>query len=364
MYIGNTDSSGLSHLLFGLISNSLAEAVAGHGRVVQVTLRTDGAAEVVDDGRIFPLSETTNGVPSVQRAFTTFSAGARGFSPYQMGWAGSDYGVVTALSERLDVTVRSPSSRYRQAFHRGVLHAAVESGGPPDDRGLTIVFRPDPLIFGDARFDADTIRDRLRDLAFLHSGVRITLVDEANGTRDEFEYPDGIRDYVRFCTQSRSPLHPEPIVIRGEEQHVRYEIGLQWCEDEDEIVRSFANHYYTPTGGTHYYGLRSGVATGLGDFVQGSAPHLGEVKGEDARTGLTAVVSVWLHEPVFMGSIRSTLGNPEVEGIVKAAVRNGVRSYLEANPSAADRIVRAVVMERDLRLAAKAIRDQKRNRAE
>ncbi|MBN9121068.1 MAG: DNA topoisomerase IV subunit B, partial [Planctomycetes bacterium] len=235
---------------------------------------------------------------------------------------------------------------YQHVFTRGVTSAVVESGGPPGDRGLTVAFKPDPEIFGAAAFDADAIRDRLRQLAFLHSGVRITFTDETAGARDEFEYADGIRQYVKFLNEGRSPLHADVIVLRGEEQDVRYEVGLQWCADESEERRSFANHHFTPRGGTHDSGLRSGVAAGVRDFIRAIAADPGKFEGDDLRTGLTAVVSVWLREPMFMGATRSHLGNPEAEAVVKVAVRRSVFEYFETNRGVAERVGKAVLAAR------------------
>jgi DNA gyrase subunit B len=354
MYIGSTDAHGLSHLLFEIITNSLAEAVAGYGRAVRIALRADGSAEVADDGRILP-NDT-----AVDHVFALIGTGHRGYRPYPGGRDYLCYAMANALSERLDVAVRSDASRYQHSFRRGVTHVVLQSGGPPGDRGLTIAFRPDPLIFGDAQFDADAIRNRLRQLAFLHSGIRITFSDESTGTQDEFEYADGIREYVRFLNEGHHPLHPDVIVLRGEEQGIRYEVGLQWCADESEMRMSFANHYYTQDGGTHATGLRSGAISGLADFIRQHAPPADEFRGDDLRSGLTAVVSVWLREPQFAGARRTHLNNPEVETVVTSAVRSGVRTYFEANREAAERVVRAVVAARDARVAARAERQKKR----
>jgi DNA gyrase subunit B len=350
MYIGSTDSRGLHYLLFGITTESLAEAVAGHGREVRVTFRTDGFVEVADDGR---------GPPNVEQAFAVLD-GHRGYCPYPDGRDYFGYPVANALSERLRVLVRSDGSVYQHAFTRGVTSAVVESAGPPGDRGLTVAFKPDPEIFGAAQLDADAIRDRLRQLAYLHSGVRITFADEASGTRDAFEYADGIREYVALLNEGRSPLHADVIVLRGEEQGVRYEVGLQWCEDADEVRHSFANHYRTTNGGSHDRGLAAGAALGLRDFTRAHQPLRGEFISDDFRDALTAVVSVWLREPYFESATRSRLGNPEVEGVVTAAVRRGVREYFEANRGAAERVVKAVVAVRDAREAARPERRKKR----
>jgi DNA gyrase subunit B len=362
MYIGDTDARGLFTLLFELVTQSLEEVVAGHGRSVRVALRADGFAEVADDGRTWPASNPPAGMPTIEQAFAEFGYGYRwNLDPYRTcGLHDIGYPIANALSERLRVLVRTDGSVYQHVFTRGVTSAVVESAGPPGDRGLTVKFRPDPDIFGDARFDADAIRDRLRQLAYLHSGARITFTDEATGTRDEFEYADGIREYVRFLNANRRPLRADVIVLRGEEQGVRYEVGLQWCEDEGEMRLSFANYYCTPQGGTHDSGLRAGVTAGVRDFIQTTAADSGKFESEDLRAGLTAVVSVWLTEPQFSGATRERLSNPEVEPVVKAAVRRDVCDYFEANRKTAERVVEAVVAARDARGAATAERRKKK----
>lgn len=350
LYVGDTGSSGLSHILFELISNSLAEIVAGNGRSVRVTLHVDGSAEVDDDGSVIPSND-------VERTLTFIGTGYR---PPPTGRDYFWYVVANALSERLSIAVRSDGSRYQHVFTRGITNAVVQTGGPPNDRGLTITFRPDAEIFGDAAFDRVAIRDRLQQLAYLHSGVRITFVDETAGTHDEFEFADGIAAYVRWLNVARQPLHDEVIIIRGEERSLRYEVGLQWCADPDEIRMSFANHYGTRQGGSHDSGVRTGAAMAIRDFVREFQSEAGELPGEDMRAGLTAVVSVWLAEPQFCGPTRLQLSNPEAEAIVRTVVRRGVCEYFETNREAAKRVVDAVIAARATRLAFQAERKRKR----
>ena len=228
------------------------------------------------------------------------------------------------------------------------------------NNGLTVSFLPDSQIFAGVQFDASAIRDRLRQLAFLHSGARITFADELTGTHDEFEYADGIRDYVPVLNEGRQPLLADVIVLRGEEEGVRYEVGLQWTDDVNEMRQAFANHYRTRDGGTHETGLKSGVAAGLLDYIREHAPKSGEFKNEDFRAGLTSVVSVWLGEPMFEGRSRTRLSNPEIESVVKAAVRRGVREYFEANADDAKRVVEAVILARDARVLASTLRKKNR----
>lgn len=335
MFLGETGARGPHSLLFDLVTESLAEVNVGHGRSVRVALLADGSAEVADDGRI---------PPDIERAFGRLPAG-HGYRPPGAGRIEFPYIVANALSEWLRVEACAGAEVRVHRFRRGETESSARLAGAFARSGLTVAFKPDPKIFGAATFDAPTIRERLRQLAYLHSGVRITFTDEAAGTHDVFDYADGIRAYVAHLNADRTSLHAEPILIRGEEQGVRYEVGLQWCEEE-EVRRSFANHYFTRNGGTHDSGLRHGVATGLRDFIQAIA---GKFEGEDLRAGLTAVVSVWLSDPMFSGATRDQLSNPEVEGVVKAAVRRGMCDYFEANRTVAERVVKAVVAARDSR---------------
>jgi DNA gyrase subunit B len=337
MYIGDTGARGLTYLLFSLVSESLAEVAAGRGNEVRVILRADGSAEVSDDGR--PM-------PNVEAAFTEFNAGGRGdVSPYQSrtGVHDGTYFVANALSERLTVVARAAGSAYTHAFRRGVTDAAFPNAGPPDGNELTVTFRPDPDIFGAAQFDPAEVRERLRELAFLHSGVRFAFTD-ASGTRDVFECGDGIRAFLEHLTAARAPLH-DALIVRGEDAGVRYEIGLRWCAAAGE-VRSFVNGGRT-AGGTHERGALAGAVAGLRAALPLAASD--GFKADDLRAGLTAVVSVWLREPRFMGAMRTELGNAEVEGVVRSAVRAGVGAYFAAEPADAAKVLEAVTAERDAR---------------
>ncbi|MBP3953924.1 hypothetical protein J8F10_01230 [Gemmata sp. G18] len=303
--------------------------------------------EVVDD------RSPVFGELSLESVFTQW----HGLGPGADGRYWGTYLAANALSAELTVRVRTDGSVYQHTFRRGVTHAVLQSGGAPNDRGLTIRFRPDSLIFGDVRFDSETIRDRLRQCAFLHSGVRISFTDESDGAHDEFEFADGIRAYVAWLNADRTPIHPDVIVIRGEEAGVRYEVGLQWCEGDDVTV-SFANDRRLPEGGTHVYGMRAGVTKAVNSFIRERIHGERVVKGDDARTGLAAVVSVRLADAMFMGAARIQLDNPEVEGIVASGVTQFLREHFKAHPAVADRIVRNAIAARDSRETVSAARNE------
>lgn len=340
MYLGWTDSRGLHHMLFAMVRESLAESASGNGRAVRVTLHADGSAEVGDD-REPPVQ--------IEPLFAFFGTGGHNELTYVFA---------NALSEWLRVESVSGADVYHQRFRRGVAEPPVQLVGTAR-RGLTVRFRPDPDIFGTASFDADTVRDRLRQYAFLHSGVRITFTDEAAGTRDEFEYADGIREYVRRLNAGRAPLHPDVIVIRGEADGVRYEVGLQWCKEVEERTESFANDWRTVNGGTHVNGLRAAVRRAVSDVLRGHPAKHG-VNGEDVRDGLTAVVSVRMPDAWFSGATRDRLGSPQVEGIVAAVVRQALDAYFDANPAVAAMIASRALTARELREAVRAARSMVR----
>jgi DNA gyrase subunit B len=340
MYIGNTDAGGLHHILFGLVTSALREFSHGNGRSVRVGLRADNTVEVVDDA-----PPTRAGDPELEFLFTR----VYGHNPNPGGRDWLCYATASALSEHLTVRARSPGITYQHTFRRGVTHAVLQSGGPPDDRGLMVRFRPDPEIFGTARFDPGAIRDRLRQYAFLNSGVRITFSDEAAGTSDEFEYADGIREYVQWLNADRTPLHPDVIVIRGEDEGVRYEVGLQWCAEAEEVRVAFANDRYLPLGGTHVSGVRTGVTRTLNQLIREQFSREQIVTGDDARSGLTAVVSVRMDQPMFLGATRSHLGNPEAERVLAADVGRFLRDYFEANREVTKRVVRNAIVARAAR---------------
>ncbi len=345
MFIGSTDSRGLHELLFNLVTDLLNEMARAQGSALSVILHADHSIEIADD-RNSVFEE-----PSLESIFTQLY----GHGPDTDGRYRGAYLTANALSAELNVRVRTDGSVYQHTFRRGVTHAVLQSGGPPNDRGLTIRFRPDPLIFGELQFDSEMIRDMLRQHAFLHSGVRISFTDESGGAHDEFEFADGIRAYVQLLNTTRTPIHTDVIVIRGEQASIDYEAGLQWCE-EDEICTSFANDYYLPTGGTHVHGTRTGVTKAINHFIRTRMVGERPVKGDDARAGLTAIVSVRLEAPIFISAARTNLGNPEAELVLASRVEQELLRHFEVNPEVAERVVRRAILERNLREAAHTAR--------
>lgn len=330
MFVGSTDARGLHHLLFALVASALTEIAAGEGTFVSVRLGADGSATVEDDAP--PL--LADGQPQLELVCTRWL----GHAPNPNGRDYTAYLMTNALAAQFRAVARSPGAVHTHTFRHGITHAAAQVPGPADARGFAVEFRPDPELFGGATFDPHTIRERLRALAYLHSGVRVSFAPVV-GACEEFCFVDGTREHVLALSAGREPLHADPIVIRGEANGVRYEVGLQWCVDQTHDVASFANDRLTPHGGTHVTGVRTGVTRAVLDWLRANES-LGNVVGDDVRAGLRAVVAVRLADAMFAGATRSRLTNPEVEGIVARAVRVGLRAHFDAHPTEAERVVR------------------------
>lgn len=335
MYLGGTGERDLHFLLSEVVDSSLAAIGRGEGTAVRVTLCADGYVEVEDDG-VLPAD--------VERQFGALYYGhGQALVPGERSqWA---YTIANALSAQFTARVRTPGGVYQHTFRRGRTEAAMQLGGP-GARGLAVRFRPDPDIFGAHRFDPKSIRDRLRQCAYLHSGVHITFVDETGGTEDVWEYADGIAEYVKRLNAGRTPLHTRPFVIRGEAEGVRYEVGLQWCGENAEVCVTAANCWMTRGGGTHLTGFRGGYTRAVSEAVREHAPGWEKPTGEELRRGLTAVVSVWLPQPMFLSQFRAQLASLEAEGVVRSAVRRGLRDHFAASRELAAQVVRAAARAR------------------
>lgn len=346
MFVGSTDARGLHHQLFALVASALTEIVAGEGTFVSVRLGADGSATVEDDAP--PI--LADGQPQLELVCTRWL----GHAPNPNGRDYTAYLMANALAAQFRAVARSPGAVHTHTFRRGITHAAAQVPGPADARGFAIEFRPDPELFGGATFDPHAIRGRLRELAYLHSGVRMSFAPVV-GACEEFCFADGTREHVLALSAGREPLNADPIVIRGEANGVRYEVGLQWCADQTHGVASFANDRLTPHGGTHVTGVRTGVTRAVLDWLRANEC-VDNVAGDDVRAGLRAVVAARLADAMFAGATRSRLTNSEVEGIVARAVRAGLRAHFDAHPTEAERVVRHARAAAATRQAAKGRR--------
>lgn len=378
MYIGSTSESGLHHLVWEVVDNSVDEAQAGFCTRIDVRLLEGDVVSVLDNGRGIPVEmHAKTNKPALEVVMTTLHAGGKFDSEaYKVsgGLHGVGVSVVNALSEWLEVEVCKDGWRYRQRYERGFPVHPLEKCGPTDQVGTLVTFRPDDRIFETTEFSFDILSRRLRELAFLNSGLLITLSDErpeASGKRHEFRYEGGIVTFVKFLNQNRHTLHPEPILIRRETELeeggvLLAECSFQYNTGYQEEVFAFANNINTVDGGTHLTGFRSALTRVLNDYAAAT----GMVKksdepfsGNDVREGLTAVVSVKLSNPQFEGQTKARLGNRDVKGAVESAVYSGLSQYLEENPAVARRIVQKCQETSAARQAARRARELTRRKS-
>ncbi len=369
MYIGNVSTSGLHHLAYELVYNSVDEALAGHCRTIHVTINVDGSLSVSDDGRGIPVDEHPEAKrPTLEVVMTTVGAGAKfDHNTYKVsaGLHGIGSKAVTALSEWVEAEVRRNGRVYMQEYERGKPITEVKDVGAAGKRtGTRIKFRPDPEIFHDVTFDYDTLEARLRELAFLNKGLCIKLADERTGKEETFKYDGGIAEFVQYLNRAEEVLH-KPIYIEKTLDNVRVEVALQYAASEEERVRCYANNAYNSVGGTHLIGFRTALTRTLNTYGNKEGMFKNDLApiGEDFREGLTAIVSVQVPEPQLEAQTKIRLNNPEVEGIVASVVSEQLGIYLEENPKDAQKIMKKVILAAEAREAAakakKALKDRK-----
>ena len=370
MYIGSTGPAGLHHLVTELVDNSIDEIGAGYGTQINVQLHTDGSVSVSDDGRGIPVDmHATAGVSALEVVMTTLHAGGKFDGREQVGYqtAGGLHGVgascVNALSEWLHVQVQQNGAIYEQRYARGIPQTPVEKIGNSNKTGSRTTFMPDAEIFDTLDFSHDTLRDRLRELAFLNKGVRIQfhdVRDEDNSEPITFQYEGGIASFVTYYNQNKEVLHPEPIYIEGVQSDVIVEIAFQFNTAYSENISSYANNIRTAEGGFHESGFKSALTRAFKTYASANEL-LRNVKvdltGEDIREGMTAVISVKVPDPQFEGQTKSKLGNTEVEGIVQTFVGSRLKTLLEENPSVSKRIIQKAIDAARAREAARSARE-------
>ncbi|MBY0524992.1 MAG: DNA gyrase subunit B [Gemmataceae bacterium] len=370
MYIGNLESSGLHHLAYELVYNSVDEALAGHCTHIQVVVNVDGSLSVKDDGRGIPVEEHPEAKkPTLEVVLTTVGAGAKfDKATYKVsaGLHGIGAKAVTALSDWVEAEVRRDGHVYQMEFARGKATGPLQDLGlSPNQTGTRITFHPDPEIFKkDVLFDYDTLEARLRELSFLNKGLHISLADERTSKKESFKYEGGIADFVTYLNRSEEVLH-KPIYIDKTQDEVRVEVALQYTNGEEERVRCYANNAYNSMGGTHLVGFRTALTRALNGYGDKENLFKNDLKpiGEDFREGITGVISVQVPEPQFEAQTKVRLNNPEVEGIVTSVVLEALGKYLEENPKDAKRIMNKVITAAEAREAAakakKALKDRK-----
>jgi DNA gyrase subunit B len=363
MYVGSTGPSGLHHLVYEVVDNSIDEALAGFCDQINVTIHIDGSVTVIDNGRGIPVDRHASGKSAAEVVLTVLHAGGKfDNDSYKVsgGLHGVGVSVVNALSEALDLEIWRNGQVYTQSYERGIPAGELEVTGTTKRRGTKVTFRPDPQIFETTVFSFDTLAQRLRELAFLNGGIVITLDDERDGKNHKFQYDGGIVSFVTHLNKNKSAVNEKPIYMRGEKDGIEAEIALQWNDGYAEMIYSFANNINTHEGGTHLSGFRAALTRTINSYATKNnlAKDLKEsVTGDDIREGLTGVISVKIPHPQFEGQTKTKLGNTEVKGIVEAIVNDKLGAYLEENPGVARKVIGKAIDAARAREAARKARD-------
>ena len=384
MYIGSTGPSGLHHLVYEIVDNSIDEALAGYCTHIEVTIKPGNIIEVSDNGRGIPVDiQPKLGIPAVTVVYTVLHAGGK-FGGEDSGYkvAGGLHGVgasvVNALSEWLVVHVRRDGAEYEQSFKRGKPDGDLKKIGVAASTGTTVTFKPDPEMFTETtEYDYEILLKRLREESFLNSGVRITLTDERPESIEKNDgvppqesmcYEGGVRSFVQYLHEKRdlTPLHPQVIYMKGEANGAVAEVALQYCDSYNELILSFANNVHTPEGGTHEEGLKTALTRVFNEFGRAKG-YLKEKdenwQGSDVREGMIAVVSVKLQEAQFEGQTKAKLGNTYIKTLVSNIVYNKLSEFLEENPAVAKAVFEKVTQAARARAAAKKARDLVRRKS-
>ena len=367
MYIGGVDTKGLHHLAWEIIDNSVDEHLNGHADEIRVTLHKPGdALTVSDNGRGIPTDiHPKHKKSGVELVLTVLHAGGKfgdGESGYYHsgGLHGVGASVVNALSRKLVATVKRDGFEFTQAYAKGVPQAKLEKVGPARGHGTTIYFEPDNSIFKTTRFDADTLKNRLEDMSFIHSGLKITFKNELTGETTEFSHPGGIPEYLtKLVQRTQKAAVTEAVFGVKRETGERIECALQWTESTDESISSYVNGIRTPAGGTHENGLKTAIRKAVQNYCEIHPEAKKAIKGlkisaEDIREGVVAVLSVFVREPMFQGQTKEKLNNPELEAVVDNFIRPALETWLNNNKSAADLIVGRIVLAAQAREASRA----------
>ncbi len=369
MYIGDTSTRGLHHLVFEVVDNSIDEAMAGYCKNIEVIINKDGSVTVEDDGRGIPVDEhPVYKKPALEIVMTTLHAGGKFDDkayPIAGGLHGVGVSVVNALSEFLVVEVKRDGKIWRQRFERGEKKSELEVVGEADGTGTRITFMPDPEIFEKTNFSFELLAQRLKELAFLNPGLRIKIRDERKNKERTFYYEGGIVEFVKHLDREREPLHP-PIYIKGERDTTRVEVALQYNNSYFENILTFANNIHTIEGGTHLIGFKSALTKTINEYAK-KYNLIKEkdltITGDDTREGLTAVISVKVKRPQFEGQTKTKLGNSEVKGIVESIVADGLMRFLEENKEHAQKIIEKVKLAARSRIAAKKAKEITRRKS-
>ena len=379
MYIGSTSARGLHHLVYEVVDNSIDEAMAGYCTRVDVRIHADNSITVIDDGRGIPVDiHPVEGRPGVEVAMTTLHAGGKfDKNTYKVsgGLHGVGVSVVNALSEHLEVEITRDGRHYRQSYSRGEKLTELEVLGPADGSGTRVTFKPDREIFTELRYNVDTLSGRLREMAFLNRGLRISLRDErGNGSpaaglqeyeEEVYQYEGGLVEYVAYLRGSRQPVHPEVCAFEASREEAEIELAMQYDSGFSENTHTFVNNINTHEGGTHLTGLKAALTRTINDYARRNKLFKKadeSLSGDDVREGLTCVLSIKVREPQFEGQTKTKLGNSEVRGAVETTVNEHLQIFLEEHPKAAKAIIQKSLQAARAREAARKARDLARKK--
>jgi DNA gyrase subunit B len=367
MYIGGVGVRGLHHLLWEIVDNSIDEALAGYCDKITVVLHKDGSASVEDNGRGIPVEKhPVLKKSALEVVMTKLHAGGK-FSKKAYKVSGGLHGVglsvVNALSEWLEVWVKRNGKVYYQRYERGKPVTELKVVGEAKDTGTKIRFKPDPEIFEVTEFNYEIVAQRLRELAFLNKGIRITLIDERTGKRDEFYSEEGIKGFVALLNKNKPVLH-DIIYFSGEKNGIMVEVALQFTDTEFETLFAFANNIHTVEGGTHVVGFRAGLTRAINEYGKKNIKKFKPITGVDIREGLTAVISVKVPEPQFEGQTKTKLTNSDVKTVVESLTYSEVLRWLEEHPNEASKIIEKCLLAMKAREAARRARELVRRKSE
>lgn len=371
MYIGSTSAKGLHHLVYEIVDNAVDESLAGYCDTIYVTLNKDNSVTVRDNGRGIPVGiNKKKGVSSVEVVLTILHAGGKfGGGGYKVsgGLHGVGSSVVNALSNWLEVNVHTDGKIYNQRYEKGKVCYPLKVVGETEQNGTVVSFLPDDTIFEETEFDYKTLRQRLRETAFLTKNLRIILTDERQEetVQEVFHYEGGIKEFVTYLNKGKEPLYDQVIYCEGEKDGVYVEVAMQHNDSYNENSLSFVNNIITPEGGTHLSGFKNALTSTFNDYARKNKllkENESNLSGEDIREGLTSVISIKLGEPQFEGQTKQKLGNSEARGAVNSIVNEQLTYFLEQNPSIAKVICEKAVLAQRARDAARKARDLTRRK--
>lgn len=371
MYIGDTAFKGYHHLVYEIVDNSVDEHLAGYCKTIKVSINADESITVEDDGRGIPVAtQKQTGKSALELVMTVLHAGGKfdgGGYKVSGGLHGVGASVVNALSTRVSVEVQRDGYFWRQNYERGKILAPIAQGEPTNKTGTKTTFKPDREIFKDETltYDFSTLANRFRELAFLNAGLHISLSDERTGKKQDFQYAEGVAEFVKYMNQSKKALHNEVVYFKGEKDDVEVEIAMQWNDSYSESIFTYCNNINTHEGGTHLVGFRAALTRTTNAYAT-EKNLLKDLKtnleGEDIREGLAAVISVKVREPQFEGQTKTKLGNAEVKGIVESLVNEKLADWMDRNPSVSKNVIMKCVESARAREAARKARDLTRRK--